>query len=77
MSKPRPEDGAETHKDPWVQWWMPVLAVIAPAVSAAWKGATADSGALKEALLGFAWPGLPLYFGLLIIFIAAYKIELE
>ena len=30
-----------------------------------------------EAIVGFAWPGLPLYLGLLVIFVAAWKIELE
>jgi hypothetical protein len=67
----------DAPKDPLVLWWMPVVAIVAPIIAAAWKGATADSGALKEALIGFAWPGLPLYFGLLVIFIAAWKIELE
>ena len=76
MSKQRQPETPE-HKDPLVLWWMPVLSLIAPIVSAAWKGATADSGVAKEALIGLVWPGLPLYFGLLVIFVAAWKIELE
>jgi hypothetical protein len=74
-NEPQPQPAE--HKDPFVLWWMPVLALIAPIVAAAWKGATADSDVAKEVLIGIVWPGLPLYFGLLAIFVAAWKIELE
>ncbi len=72
-----PEDQPQAHKDPLILWWMPILALVAPIIAAAWKGATADSDVLKDALVALVWPGLPLYFGLLAILWGGWKIDLE
>ena len=63
------------RKEPLVLWWMPLLALAAPALLAAWEGATAD--ALNEAVTAFFWPGVLLYLGTLAVLWAGWKIDLE
>lgn len=64
-------------KEPLLLWWMPVLALLAPALSAAWFGVSAENGSLSSAARGFLWPGVPLYFALLAVFWLGWKIDLE
>jgi hypothetical protein len=56
---------------------MPVVALVAPVVAAAWFGATADSNAAGEAAVALIWPGLPLYLVTLAVLWGGWKIELE
>ena len=65
------------HKEPLILWWMPVLALIAPLVAAAWLGVSADDDALGDAAFGLIWPGVPAYFATLAVFWLGWKIELE
>jgi len=67
----------EVECETWLPWWMPVVALVAPIISGAWQGATADADVFKHVMTGLLWPGLPLYFGLIALFWAAWKIELE
>ena len=79
--EPQPEalePVAPQHVDePLIPWWMFVVALVAPLISGAWHGATTDAEVGHAILSGLIWPGLPLYFGLIAIFWAAWKIELE
>jgi hypothetical protein len=65
------------HKEPLVLGWMPLLALIAPLLAAAWLGVSADSDALGKAAVGLVWPGVPAYFATLAVFWCGWKIELE
>ena len=56
---------------------MPIVALLAPAVWAAWKAVSADSDGLAEALSALVWPGVALYFGAVAVLWAGWKIELE
>jgi hypothetical protein len=56
---------------------MPIMALAAPIVYAAWKGAAADGDAIGEAAFALVWPGIPLYLGALAVLWAGWKIELE
>ena len=56
---------------------MPVVAFIAPLAWAAWKGATADTGAFSEAATAFVWPGVLLYLAAIGVLWAGWKIDLE
>jgi hypothetical protein len=64
-------------KEPFILWWMPIVAILAPVIWAAWTGASADNDGLKEALVALAWPGVALYFGALALLWGGWKIELE
>ncbi len=64
-------------KEPLILWWMPVVAIAAPIVWAAWAGVSADSDALGDALFALLWPGVALYFGALALLWCGWKIELE
>ena len=64
-------------KEPLILWWMPLVALTAPVVLAAWKGATASGGALGDAVIGFFWPGVLLYAAALAVLWGGWKIELE
>ena len=68
---------APHQKEPLILWWMPVVALLAPIVSAAWFGATADSNTAGEAAVALIWPGLPLYLVTLAVLWGGWKIELE
>jgi hypothetical protein len=68
---------AHEPKEPLILWWMPVLALLAPLVFAAWAAVSADSNALGEALRAMVWPGVLLYVVALAIFWGGWKIELE
>ncbi len=70
-----PEEAPE--KEPFVLWWMPLLALLAPLVFALWNGASADDAALKEAAVAFFWPGVGLYLATLAVLWAGWKIDLE
>jgi hypothetical protein len=70
-------DETEEPREPLILWWMPVVALLAPIVWAAWKGVSADSGGLGEALTALVWPGVALYAGTLAVLWAGWKIELE
>jgi hypothetical protein len=60
-----------------ILWWMPVVALVAPLVWAAWQGASADADGLSEALSALLWPGVALYFGALAVLWGGWKIDLE
>ena len=64
-------------KEPFLLWWMPVVAIAAPIVWAAWSGASADKNGLEEALFALIWPGVALYFAAVAVLWAGWKIELE
>jgi hypothetical protein len=57
-------------------WWMPLVALAAPVIFAAWTAASADADAAASALTALAWPGAALYFGALAVLWAGWKIEL-
>ncbi len=65
------------HKEALILWWMPVLALVAPILAAAWLGVSADDDALGKAAFGLIWPGGPAYFATLAVFWLGWKIELE
>lgn len=75
--QPSPEHRQTEEKEPLLLWWMPVVALIAPLIAAAWLGVSADEDALEEAAIGLVWPGLPAYFGTLAVFWLGWKIDLE
>ena len=68
---------APKQDEPLVQRWMPLLALLAPLIAAAWLGVSADGDALSKAAFGLIWPGVPAYFATLAVFVLAWKIELE
>lgn len=76
MSEPS-ESSQRPRRETLILWWMPLLAVLAPAVLAAWEGATADAGGLAEAGRAFVWPGVLLYLGALAVLWGGWKIDLE
>src|SRR3989304_2202439 len=51
-SEPTASSEAAQH-EAIILWWMPLLALLAPLVFAAWKGASADDDALREAVPAF------------------------
>lgn len=63
--------------EPLIFWWMPVLALLAPLVLAAWKAATADADGLEKGAIAFVWPGVLLYLGAVAVLWAGWKIDLE
>jgi hypothetical protein len=63
--------------EPLVLWWMPLVALAAPLIFAAWKAVSADSDAAGAALLALVWPGVLLYLGALAVLWGGWKIELE
>ena len=75
-SEPTASSEAAQH-EAIILWWMPLLALLAPLVFAAWKGVSADDDALREAVLAFLWPGVGFYLGALGVLWAGWKIELE
>jgi hypothetical protein len=64
-------------REPVILWWMPVVALLAPVIWAAWKAMSADQDALDEALLALVWPGVLLYFGTVAILWGGWKLDLE
>ncbi len=70
------ESGREEH-EPFILWWMPVVALLAPLAYAAWRAVSADSGALSAAALAFVWPGVLFYVGAIAVLWGGWKIELE
>lgn len=77
MTQPESKEETRDKREPLLLWWMPVLALLAPIISAAWLGVSADSDALREAAIGLAWPGIPAYFATLAVFWLGWKVELE
>ena len=75
--QPEVTEEAEEKREPLLLWWMPALAIVAPIISAAWFGVSADSNALREGAIGLAWPGIPAYFATLAVFWLGWKVELE
>ena len=74
----RHAEASETgEREPLLLWWMPVIALLGPAVFAAWTAASANDDALKDALVALAWPGGALYLAVLAVLWAGWKIELE
>ena len=65
------------REEPFILWWMPVVALLAPLAWAAWQGATADVGGLEAAVTAFLWPGVLLYGAAVIVLWAGWKIDLE
>jgi hypothetical protein len=72
MPKPSPRP-----KEPLILWWMPVVAIAAPVLWAAWTAASTDGSSLGEALEALIWPGIALYTGAVALLWAGWKIELE
>jgi hypothetical protein len=64
-------------REPLILWWMPVVALLAPLLLAAWQGATTDADAIDAALRAFVWPGVLLYAGALVVLWGGWKIDLE
>ncbi len=64
-------------KEPFILWWMPLVALAAPLVFAAWTGASAEADGLVKALVALLWPGVPLYAGALAVLWGGWKIDLE
>jgi hypothetical protein len=56
---------------------MPVLALLAPIIAAAWLGVSADDDALGDAAFGLIWPGVPAYLATLAVFWLGWKVDLE
>jgi hypothetical protein len=67
----------DEHKDPFILWWMPVVALVAPLAFAAWTLVSNDSDPLGKAAFALLWPGLPLYLGATAVLWGGWKIELE
>jgi hypothetical protein len=65
------------RREPLILWWMPVVALLAPIVWAAWKAASADGDPLGEALFALVWPGVLLYAGAVAILWGGWKLDLE
>ena len=63
--------------EPLILWWMPVVALIGPVLSAIWFGANTDDGDLGEAAVALVWPGAPIYLITLAVLWGGWKIELE
>ena len=58
--EPQPNPGGEEAaepKEPLILWWMPLLALAAPAVWAVWTIVSADSQPLQAAAESLLWPG--------------------
>jgi hypothetical protein len=64
----------EKPREPLILWWMPLVALVAPLVWAAWNGVSDGAGEGLKALL---WPGTALYLGAVGVLWAGWKIELE
>ncbi len=64
-------------KEPLILWWMPIVALLAPLIWAAWEAASADNDAAGAALSALLWPGAALYLGAVAVLWAGWKIELE
>lgn len=64
-------------KEPLILWWMPLVALIAPLLWAAWTAATSDANSLEAAVKALLWPGIALYGGALAVLWGGWKIELE
>jgi len=77
MPQRRKAATADAAKEPLLLWWMPLLALAAPVIFAAWAAASADGNAAGSALTALVWPGVALYFGALAVLWAGWKIELE
>jgi hypothetical protein len=56
---------------------MPLVAILAPLVFAAWKATSAGSHALTAGLEAAVWPGVAFYLGAVAVLWAGWKIELE
>jgi hypothetical protein len=65
------------HKEPLILWWMPIVALVAPLIWAAWRAFGADDGGLSDGLEALVWPGVALYAGSVAVLWAGWKIELE
>ena len=78
MAEPTQTDQQTAEKpEPLLLWWMPVLALAAPVIAAAWYGVSADNDALADAALALLWPGVPAYFATLAVFWLGWKVDLE
>jgi hypothetical protein len=60
--------------EPLILWWMPLVALAAPLIWAAWKAVSDGAG---DGLLALLWPGVALYLGSVAVLWAGWKIELE
>ena len=72
---PRPRK-AQRPPEPLILWWMPVVSFVAPLAYAAWKVVSGGDG-LTAGLQALAWPGAGLYFAMIAVLWAGWKIELE
>jgi len=71
-----PEKPSEA-REPLILWWMPLVALVAPLVWAAWKAVSADANGARDGLDALLWPGAALYLGTIAVLWAGWKIELE
>jgi len=62
------------QKEPLILWWMPVVALLAPLVYAAWKATDENFSSGLEA---FFLPGVGFYVLALAVLWGGWKIELE
>jgi hypothetical protein len=73
----RESQEAPGQREPLILWWMPVVALLAPLIWAAWSAVSTDSNALRAAAEALVWPGIALYLGAVAVLWAGWKIELE
>jgi hypothetical protein len=64
-------------KEPLILWWMPLLALLAPALYALWRAVDADADALQAGLEALIWPGGLIYLVAVGVLWGGWKIELE
>src|SRR5439155_6240619 len=68
---------APKPREPLILWWMPLVALLAPLIFAAWEGASAHGHGFRAGLNAAVWPGLAFYAAALAVLWAGWKIELE
>jgi hypothetical protein len=76
-ARPGTRESHDEQKDPFILWWMPVVALVAPLAFAAWTLVSNDSDPLAKAAFALLWPGVPLYLGAIAVLWGGWKIELE
>jgi hypothetical protein len=77
MPQRRKTTTAGAPREPLLLWWMPLVALAAPVIFAAWTAASADVDAAGSVLNALVWPGVALYLGAMAVLWAGWKIELE
>ena len=75
--KRRQQYEAARAGEPLILWWMPVVALLGPAIAFAWTLGTAEGDTLGKALFAILWPGVPVYLITVAVLWGGWKIELE